>query len=151
MKRFWALAIAAMLCPPPAASQGDSWLCIPDRATGFSFDEGSREWRSTNFRISNDRFVLRRAKGNEGKDYAWTSKDVVWLLFETGRSHPVISCPNDFVGNQITCFVPFHHFSFNRKSLRFQIIYPIGYVREDPSQDSNADTPNIMIGRCAPI
>ena len=42
---------------------GESYLCIPDKATGFGFEVG--EWSSTDFNVDNEKYILREQTPKE--------------------------------------------------------------------------------------
>jgi hypothetical protein len=98
------------------ASATDSYLCVADLTTGFSFDNARKKWVSADFR-SEKKLVIARAKQ---KPYAWEVK-------EAGDSRPGATCGQDFneAGN-LFCSGIFD-IRFNSRKLKFLYVYPIGY------------------------
>lgn len=54
-------AILLMAFSGPAFAE--SYLCIPDKATGFAFQDG--EWASTDFNVGDEKFILRERSNEE--------------------------------------------------------------------------------------
>ncbi len=44
-----------------------------------------------------------------------------------------------------------HDLTFNNKTLRFLLTYPIGYVNVGIAGVEGDDTPNMTIGKCSPL
>jgi len=125
------------------AIAGDSYLCVADLTTGFSFDNARKKWTSADFR-SEKKLVIARAKQ---KPYAWEVK-------EMGDSRPGATCEQDFneAGN-LFCTGIFD-IRFNSRKLRFLYVYPIGYWSDDDKSGvsrEGANTPALAIGKCRAI
>lgn len=125
------------------ASATDSYLCVADLTTGFSFDNARKKWVSTDFR-SEKKLVIARAKH---KPYAWEVR-------EAGDSRPGATCGQDFneAGN-LFCSGIFD-IRFNSRKLKFLYVYPIGYWSDDDKDGMSregANTPALAIGKCSPV
>ncbi|MDP2134352.1 MAG: hypothetical protein Q8J99_12135 [Sulfuritalea sp.] len=126
-----------------SAIAADSYVCLAELTTGFSFDAGKNKWKSADFR-SEKKLVLTRAKQ---KPYAWEAKEV-------GDSRPGATCEHDFndAGN-LFCSGVFD-IRFNSRTLRFLYVYPIGYWSDDARvgmSREGANTPALAIGKCSPL
>ena len=125
------------------ASAIDSYLCVADLTTGFSFDNVRKKWTSADFR-SEKKLVLTRVKQ---KTHAWEVKEV-------GDSRPGATCEQDFneAGN-LFCTGIFD-IRFNSRKLKFLYVYPIGYWSDDDKSGMSregANTPALAIGKCSPL
>jgi hypothetical protein len=125
------------------AHASDSYLCVTDLTTGFSFDSARSRWKSTDFR-SEKKLVVSRAKQ---KAYAWEAR-------EMGDSLPGAACEKDVneAGN-LFCSGVFD-IRINTRSLRFLYVYPIGYWSDDDKtamSKEGANTPAMAIGKCSPL
>lgn len=125
------------------AGASDSYLCVADLTTGFSFDSAKKKWGSAMFR-SEKRLVVAKAKQ---KPYAWEVKEV-------GDSRPGATCEQDFneAGN-LFCSGVFD-LRFNSRKLRFLYVYPIGYWSDDDKgglSREGENTPALAIGKCSVI
>ena len=125
------------------AGAADSYLCVADLTTGFSYDAAKKKWKSADFR-SDKKLVISRGKQ---KSYAWEAKEV-------GDSLPGATCEKDFndAGN-LFCSGVFD-LRFNSRSLRFLYFYPIGYWSDGdkPGMSREGDnTPAVAIGKCSPV
>ena len=123
-----------------------SYLCITDQVSGFAFDAQSSKWVATTF-VANQRFILRRVRDDD-QDRYMNSK---WTLSEFGQRSPMLFCRND-ISNETHILSCDSYFllMFNYDTLRFQLIYPIGYVNPAPNHEGE-DTPAIQIGKCSPL
>lgn len=126
-----------------SAIAADSYVCLAELTTGFSFDAGKNKWKSTDFR-SEKKLVISRVKQ---KSYAWEAKEV-------GDSRPGATCEQDFneAGN-LFCSGVFD-LRFNNRTLRFLYVYPIGYWSDDARvgmSREGANTPALAIGKCSPL
>ncbi len=122
------------------ASASDSYLCLAEMTTGFSYDAAKKSWKSADFR-SEKKIAITRAKQ---KPYAWEAKEV-------GDSRPAAICEQDFneAGN-LFCSGVFD-LRFNKRQLRFLYVYPIGYWSDDASgaaSKEGANTPALALGKC---
>ena len=129
----------------------ERYLCIADAGTGFFFDAANRRWRSTTFSVEGKRYIIRRPIAGRTEDHFW-HEDPRWVIEEIGATMLSNSCPTEFTEYEfLTCEASGDTFTFNRRSMRFQKVYPIGYVvRQYPQPSSEGgDTPSIFIGRCS--
>lgn len=123
-----------------AANAADSYLCVAEMTTGFTYDATRKAWKSADFR-SEKKIAVTRARQ---KPYAWEAKEV-------GDSRPAAVCEQDFndAGN-LFCSGVFD-LRFNNRHLRFLYVYPIGYWSDDASaapSKEGANTPALAIGKC---
>lgn len=117
----------------------EGYICIPDKATGFKFNKADKSWNSTTFNVRNDKYVL----SNSGGKWKWKpigEKDYDLSKCSDFNEYGYMNC--DSLGVQVT---------FNRKNLRYQSIYSVGYVSAGIAGAEGGDTPYIEIGRCSPI
>ncbi len=136
------LLLLGLLLPFHAAA-ADSYLCVADLTTGFSYDGAKKKWKSADFR-SDKKLVISRGKQ---KSHTWEAKEV-------GDSLPGATCEKDFndAGN-LFCSGVFD-LRFNSRSLRFLYVYPIGYWSDGdkPGMSREGDnTPAVAIGKCSPV
>lgn len=121
----------------------DSYLCVADLTTGFTFDGSKKKWTSADFR-SEKKLVITRSKQ---KLHAWEVK-------EAGDTRPGATCEKDFneAGN-LFCSGIFD-LRFNNRKLRFLYVYPIGYWSDDDKGAMSREgdnTPALAIGKCTPL
>jgi hypothetical protein len=155
--RFFAVLLAACLAasssclPAIAESTKDnrSYLCISDAATGFSYDKNIKRWKPTHFNVDNEKFVIRRPTADEEQS-PFSDDRVVWVWQKFGKNDIDSYCYEEF--NKygfLKCDDIGYELSFNNITLRFQRIYPIGYVVSKYFRnDEGANTPSITIGSC---
>lgn len=137
--RLIALMISGLLCSS-AASASDSYLCLTEQTTGFSFDGARKTWKRADF-ASTKKIAITRASN---KSWAWDAREV-------GDSQPGATCENDFneAGN-LFCSGVFE-LRFNRSQLRFLYVYPIGYWSDGDGKGmarEGENTPALAIGTC---
>ena len=120
-----------------AALAADSYLCVAEQTTGFSYDAAKKAWRSADFRSEKKIAITRAAK-----------KAGVLEAKEVGDSRPGAVCEQDFneAGN-LFCSGVFD-LRFNRRQLRFLYVYPIGYWSDGAASREGENTPALAIGRC---
>lgn len=131
MKKW--LMILTMLMPFCSYSQS-SYLCIATATTGFSYNNSSKEWLSTSFKTSDDKYILK--KNREG----WE-----WSLF---GSKSGMQCGEINEYGWLVCSLWFGSLQFNKNNLRYLRTYDAGYV---DGKNNNENTPLISIGKCTPL
>ena len=55
---------------PPVA---DAYLCVPDQATGFHYNNKAGEWQPANYKVKGLKYVIKR--DGAGKPWTWASFD----------------------------------------------------------------------------
>ena len=110
-------------------------------ATGFVFNNG--QWVPTRFR-SGEKYIFKQVRADTA-DLKWRRGDLIWSLTEVGHEDRQSSCSSS--GVNIICEGIFK-VTFNRSTMRMLSAYFAGYVE---GQDSNANTPVLSIGNCAPM
>jgi hypothetical protein len=149
--RFWTCIAIALtsLASKVANAQGagpETFLCVADKATGFSFNKVTKEWASTNFRASAKHLITRSKQ-----------TDVSWEVKEVGDKSAYTICAKDFNSNgNLICQGFGNEFRFNRNSLRYMNVYLIGYwtdgnPRSSVGGEEGGNTPSIEIGKCSPL
>lgn len=144
------IAAASVLGAARAASaDGPKYLCVDDKAVGFSRNEATGTWKGREG-ISEDKYILRpRTEEDFG-----TTPYVVFKLGSSLETLPNYFCdqtveevvekdfdPKDEV---LRCEGLSGLFWFNPNTMRFQTMYPQGYLG-----DHKADEPHITIGGCS--
>ena len=99
-------------------SAADSYLCIPDMATGFRFNENSKKWEISKFKTDGKKYILSKSKYSP---FAWEVK-------EMGENYPFIMCEDDFNTDGDLICSHLNEFKMNNKTLRFLNAYLVGYV-----------------------
>jgi hypothetical protein len=135
-----AALISAALAQAADTSAADSFICIPDYATGYAIGSNGK-WEPTQFNVTKDRYLLR------AKDGQW-----YWTEFGKEPSKSLDLCTGFSENGFLSCKKSENEVLFNRKTLRFQIIHPYGYVVADTSVFKDDPlTPYYMIGKCSPL
>jgi len=129
----------------------ERFLCIAEKATGFSFDAG--DWKSTEFTVD-EKFILTKEpisekKKEEFKGTVWRDVTTGYSIKEVGKSglSGVISNWCALSHESLYCNDSIKTFGLNLKNLRFIVSSPWGYWNS--TSDKKSDTPFLMIGRCS--
>ena len=140
MKRHIVSFIALLFC---SSALAESYLCIADLATGFTFDEKTREWRQAKFKADKKYIISKNKDGGNA-----------WMVKEMGKKFPNAWCGAGFndVG-WLYCGEKQADFRMNKENLRFLAFYPFGYWTTgtkgfDKPVREGEDTPFIEIGKC---
>ena len=116
----------------------EGYLCIVDKAAGFSYQQG--RWDRAFFR-NEDKYLITRSSEPRG---AWEVKQV-------GERWAFVWCAEDFnEADNLSC-EGVAEVRMNRKSLRFLYIYPNGYWKALPGEAEGENTPYMGIGTCSPL
>jgi hypothetical protein len=134
-------AVLFFTCSAVAARE-DKWLCVGEASAGMTYRD--KQWAPAIFSTINDRFIVQKPLDYFSK----LSKKVSWSVTRIGSSMTVSICQDDFFGPHLRCSGS-SRFDFNSDTLRFQIIYEVGYTYIP--NDEGGDTPSITIGKCSPI
>jgi hypothetical protein len=121
----------------------DTYLCIPNKRTGFAYNASTKSWEQTGFRTGDTKKILRRTNGQ------WK-----WHLF--GEKDSPYDCggvdfgrPDDFnIAGFIFCRVSGGHMRMNKNSLRYVETHELGFI---DGKDDKSLTPLIEIGTCSPL
>ena len=151
MKRIILAALVGMLVSGPAYAEG--WLCIANAVTGFKYDEPTKKWKSSYFKVGN-KYLIKRPDPK----YLWLFEEQsgsIWVVNEFGRGLPSWFCPEeiDKIG-WLTCDAWGGDFPFNKKALRFMRLYLAGYLDGGTPKypdTKHSDTPYMEIGTCTPL
>jgi hypothetical protein len=144
------ILVAIALMSSSALSQ-DRYLCVPELATGFSFNKQTKRWSQGSFKIE-EKFIVRKATS---EDATWNAQNAPWVVMKLGQKIPTAWCKAGFDGDNLLCD-GFEVFKFNKSNLRFLSGYIAGYWADDLSgkyemNAEGANTPMIQIGRCSAL
>ena len=142
MKKIRVATLAALLVTTTALSaESGSYLCITDKATGFSFDKERKSWEEASFNIEPMRYILKPSPTKEHPNG--------WEVAQFGEDFPLASCPDGFNTAQVIRCENMVLFIFDSQTGRFIYVYYIGYTR--PFGKEGSDTPTLAIGKCSKI
>lgn len=135
-----ALLIAAVAMPAVAADANDatSFACVPDFATGFRLSRDGK-WAPSQFSVLGKKYLLEK----RGARWYWSEvglpPDSKQESCEAFNEYGFTDCRNA-EGNM----------TFNRRTLRFQLVRPYGYVTSDLATDKEITNapPYFIIGKC---
>ncbi len=140
-------------------AKGKSYLCIADKSTGFTFNESTASWDQTNFRVDDNKYLVRPAKPDD--DLVFASRETfVYGVWRLGEDKVMIECdhaPNEY--HWLRCNRSSESFTLNTKSNRFMLTFRGSYlvstftpgVADSSGEDRGGDTPFIEIGKCSPL
>lgn len=118
----------------------ESYLCIADKQTGFSFNKQSKTYESENFNVSKSKYILK----NNNNTWEWT---------DFGLEHSL--CKGSFNASGIFgCGGGIESVTFNKNNLRYVKTSIFGYLVGDDKNFKFKDgenTPFIEIGKCSPM
>jgi len=119
------------------AQQG--YVCVSDLATGFIFDKNLQRWKSANFNVNGEKYLLTKKYGQ------WE-----WKGF--GQEISLLTCSKDFNEAAYMHCDGVEKVVFNNKNLRFMKFYSVGYVNKGIGGNvEGGDTPAITIGTCSSL
>jgi hypothetical protein len=129
----------------PSSALAESWLCIADQATGFSFNSVSKKWADARFDVADRRYLI---VSEDDEKYPYMVKrfgkpDSLPMLCDAFAAETFLHC-RGLAGN----------FRFNQKTLRYIHTYDVGYINPTPGLNDmteGEDTPFMEIGRCSKI
>jgi hypothetical protein len=125
-----------------AAEGTIGYLCVADKSVGFH-QAANGEWEAAEFK-ADGKYLIKKPR----EQFAKNSEDEtnLWVVTPVGSDAPIYGCTSDFSDVGSLGCEGFGYFLMNKKTLRFQAYYPIGYVVE-----RKGNTPNLAIGTCSPI
>ena len=141
----WRVLISAsvgilLLTGAANADEDARWLCIADKITGFSYENG--EWRISSFNSDDGRYIVSK------KPTLFDNKKARYHVTKIGEEYGT-ECEENSPNSAGYIFCPgFFNYRINTRTLRYLLVYPIGYTS---GADTNADTPFIEIGKCSPL
>jgi len=138
MKResFVVLVLVLTLTSAPL-NAGDRYLCVPQQAAGFSFDESLSRWKSINLVAEDVTFIISKV----------TSSRSALAIVSAESNNEECRSKQGFVNTNEAYFeCVFGEFRFNKSTGRFLRTYTAGYT---DGLDNQENTPAIVIGRCS--
>jgi hypothetical protein len=163
-----ALLILLLLASPTSAierKKDGAYLCTPEMAAGFMFDEQQHHWRSAIFKPGSS-FILRlkylgeRSDTSFGTRNVWDAFDATIVptgsddgppCFSVNTSSTTTPSPLEARIDQydwLRCSILVEEFVFNARSNRFERHFAGGFLVGDPN---NKDTPLMQGGTCTKI
>ena len=131
-----------LLAALPVLANAESYVCVEDQATGFSFNTTQKVWEKSGFHT--DRKYL--VKPNSDTSLQLQGK---WIVSQIGHRAPIAWSESDFTSaGELRFKGPFGEFAMNKKNLRFVTTYIIGYWT-NWFPDEGEFTPFISIGTCS--
>ena len=122
-----------------AGAVADSYLCVADKATGFKLDKTTKIWRSTNFDVSDNKYIVAKSKFEAFN----------WDVTTVGEKFPDYLCEDRIIDQVFHCNDISTNFYFSTKTLRFMSVYVGDYVALLGGDGDS--TPLIEIGKCSPL
>jgi len=131
------------------AQEIEAFLCIPNAATGFHYNEKNNEWETTSFNVDHKYLIIRAPL-----DYLGPWAGSAWIVKKFGENDVFMGCENDF--NEpgfLFCEGFVADISFNRFNLRYLYSYMVGYYNSATPTNAKEgrDTPVVEIGTCSPL
>jgi len=126
-------------------ASAEQYLCVPDKMTGFAYDEKTKAWITTQFR-TDFKYIIASAKN--GRD--------AFTLTKIGEKEPEGYCKDGFNDpGYLHCENLGGYFKFNRANGRYLAVFTLAYYNVGvgllSQSDSGSDTPAMQIGKCSPF
>jgi hypothetical protein len=112
----------------------DTYLCVPSKITGFSYNNTSKTWEQSAFKIGDEKKLLKKV----GNQWEWRTFGQQW-----GQK---CGSMNDY--GLVNCDLIFGTLRFSKNKLRYIETYTVGYI---DGGNNNDNTPAITIGTCSPL
>ena len=134
-------AICLLLFSEPAFAE--QYLCVPEKATGFSYDASKREWDYAQFKTDH-KYIIAPA-GNGRDAFAFT---------KVGEKLPQGYCKDSFTKAGVLFCLSFEgDLRFNKKNGRYLMVFGDGYYTLGlpgfGESDEDVGTPMVEIGKCS--
>lgn len=124
-----------------SASLNERLLCIADWSTGYKFDQGN--WSIRNFHVRDQRYVVAPLDTNSPLRPQFN-----YQITRIGEAMSDFNCHRRLdISHLMGCGSILGTFSVNFQTLRFQHYFVGSYLQG--SDNSNADTPFLTIGKCS--
>jgi hypothetical protein len=175
VKLITGLVLGAVLGVPAGAATTPAgpFLCIVERATGFTFDPTTKSWHEANFQTG-QKYIVKRTGGKLHEitpDTRWPDSGS-WAVWNFGDDHyPAYTCQDDFspygvlwCGGTISegsvgLNVNGTSFAFNLNNHRFITDVLDGYIQAGmpgytvygKPLPEGSTTPSISIGTCTAL
>lgn len=122
----------------PGVAIAEEYFCSPEKATGFYYDEGAKDWKEAKF-TTNMYYTISPIKFGK---HAYTIK-------QFGDPDPVAFCHEGFNGaGLLLCQRRHLNFKFSKKTGKYILFSTGDYVSGPESPTSNTQGPWLQIGKC---
>lgn len=128
------ITLAAFLAAPSLVSAQTAYLCMPNGASGISWNASTKKWGHANFNVKNIKYLLKKT------DAGWE-----WSTFGKSFSQ---KCGEISASGILDCAIIGGQLRFNKQNLRYLNTYIYGYI---DGGDNNDNTPGIEFGECSPL
>lgn len=161
---YLASAISARAQEPPLSTFYDTagvfsgtYICVGEAAGGIRYDDKTKKWIPTHFRVDNDKFIIKvTATGRTTYDTGFSPVETVMgysVEYSVPGSGDTQECylPEGVNGKIVTngrfrCQSALTRYQFNLISMRYMEAYESGFI---DGEDNNDNTPSITIGYCS--
>jgi len=147
MRAIFSIFLILAFSSTSAAQQIEAFLCIPDKATGFKYNETSKQWEETTFKTDHKYLITRPSHQSLNINSAWVVK-------EFGSELVSMWCEDDFDEfGFLFCKSYEAEMRFNRENSRFLYFYSLGYYNKKTSAypEDGGGTPLVEIGTCSKL
>ncbi|WP_153003766.1 hypothetical protein [Aureimonas ureilytica] len=138
MKRRAIAGMAALLMSYAPAAAGSGYICVIEKTVGFKLK--GKTWEEAFLKGPPEIYIVQRLPNG-----AITAKQTGFEL--EGQCVERLFANGTATGS-LDCQVMLTDLTINTKSMRFQTVYPIGYL---DGKDTDSDTPSLAIGKCTTL
>jgi hypothetical protein len=147
------MCLAVLVLVLSKSTFADSFVCVPERANGFVYDQETKTWQVSSFSVENKSYLVSPADENnifiKALKYDYEIKDV-------SSPKPIIHCKavketdSNLETGLILCRGSLGaSFNIDKASGRYVRSQPSGYVAKKASTETG-DGPYMEIGNCSP-
>ena len=111
------------LVAPTLSAAEERYLCVANKATGFSFNKASKSWVQTCFNVDSQKYILTKSKTNKKYVLEFTQIGLkVPMCWSAGFNDNIDFAYFECLGGEL---------KFNKKTGRYLLTQREGYISGD--------------------
>ena len=123
-----------MLMVLPLTASASQWLCVAEKATGFTYNKYNEDWEQVNFKAE-DKYIIKPGE-----------KPPMIVVTLIGDEYPMIYCSEGYnEGGNLVCDGGLSKFEFNSRNNTYMKLYTVGLFAPEGNDIA------IQLGKCSPL
>jgi hypothetical protein len=128
MNPFAKILAAAIASLAVCTAHAEGWICIADKITGFSYENGS--WTQMKFNVEPAKYIIKKPTALDQKlsEKVGSTASPSWVVYKFGAEAAEKYCAEKPVYGMLSCVGLIGYFAFSPQTLTFADSELLGYI-----------------------